>query len=67
MFIMGCVLPIVMMILVQKVMPESPRFLVDKGQVEEAKGILQRLYPEGMNCAIFHLKLDEPIASPDSL
>lgn len=47
MLIMGCILPIVMIILVQTVMPESPRFLVDKGQIDEAKMILQKLYPEG--------------------
>jgi len=47
MFVTGCILPIVMIILVQTVMPESPRFLVDKGQVAEAKVVLQKLYPEG--------------------
>ncbi len=47
MFAMGCILPIVMIVLVQTVMPESPRFLVDKGRVEEGKEILRKLYPEG--------------------
>ena len=47
MFFMGCILPIIMIILVQTVMPESPRFLVHKGQIEEAKQILIKLYPEG--------------------
>jgi MFS family permease len=47
MFAMGCIMPIIMIILVQTVMPESPRFLVDKGQTEEAKEILTKLYPEG--------------------
>jgi hypothetical protein len=28
-------------------MPESPRWLVDKGQDEEAKVILKKIYPEG--------------------
>lgn len=47
MFAMGCILPVIMIILVQTVMPESPRFLVDKGRVEEGKEILRKLYPPG--------------------
>lgn len=61
MFAMGCILPIIMIILVQTVMPESPRFLVDKGQIAEAKEILIKLYPEGKKkqneeMALYHLK-----------
>jgi MFS family permease len=52
MFAMGCILPIIMIILVQTVMPESPRFLVEKQRVPEAKEILKMLYPEGNAC--FH-------------
>jgi MFS family permease len=47
MFAMGCILPIVMIILVQTVMPESPRFLVEKQRIPEARQILKTLYPEG--------------------
>lgn len=47
MFAMGCILPLVMIVLVQTIMPESPRFLVDKGRIEEGKEILRKLYPEG--------------------
>lgn len=47
MFITGCLLPIVMIILARTVMPESPRYLVDNGQEDTAKDVLQQLYPEG--------------------
>ncbi len=47
MFLMGTILPVVMIILAWRVMPESPRWLVDKGQDEEAKVILKKVYPEG--------------------
>ena len=47
MFAMGCILPVVMIVLVQTVMPESPRYLIAKGQEADAKEILQKLYPEG--------------------
>ena len=49
MFAMGCILPIVMIILVNKVMPESPRFLVQTGKEEEAKEVLKKVYPEGFD------------------
>ena len=49
MFLMGCILPVVMIYLAQRVMPESPRYLVGKGQIEEAKTILSELYPPGMS------------------
>ena len=48
-FIMGCILPIVMIVLVNTVMPESPRFLVLKGRDEEAKEILRKVYPADFN------------------
>jgi MFS family permease len=49
MFILGCILPIIMIVLVNTVMPESPRYLVLKGQDEEAKEILRKVYPEDFN------------------
>jgi sugar porter (SP) family MFS transporter len=49
MFLLGCVLPSVMIYLVLYVMPESPRWLVANGQDEEARRVLQLIYPEGFN------------------
>lgn len=47
MFVTGCFLPLVMIILARTVMPESPRYLVAKGREEEAKVVLKKLSPEG--------------------
>ncbi len=43
----GCVLPVIMLLLVKFVMPESPRWLIRTGRVLEAKDILVQLYPPG--------------------
>ena len=45
MFICGCILPIVVIILSRTVMVESPRYLVSKGLDAEAKEILRKIYP----------------------
>jgi MFS family permease len=47
MFLMGAILPVVMIILVRTVMPESPCWLVDNGREEEAKAMLQQVQPPG--------------------
>jgi MFS family permease len=53
MFVLGCILPFAMIVLVQTVMPESPRFLVEKKRIPEAKLILKMLYPEGKTYCVF--------------
>mmetsp|Transcript_20563 Transcript_20563/g.58992 ORF Transcript_20563/g.58992 Transcript_20563/m.58992 type:complete len:543 (+) Transcript_20563:203-1831(+) len=49
MFGMGAILPTIMIFLAIFVMPESPRWLVSKGQEEKAKSVLQKLYPPSYN------------------
>lgn len=47
MFVLGAILPFLLVILVFTVMPESPRWLVQKQRYTEAKGILKTIYGEG--------------------
>eukprot|EP00523_Entomoneis_sp_CCMP467_P008329 CAMPEP_0168727240 /NCGR_PEP_ID=MMETSP0724-20121128/5077_1 /TAXON_ID=265536 /ORGANISM="Amphiprora sp., Strain CCMP467" /LENGTH=570 /DNA_ID=CAMNT_0008774069 /DNA_START=65 /DNA_END=1777 /DNA_ORIENTATION=+ len=47
MIAIGAAMPIVMILLVKlRLMPESPRFLVQKGRSGEAREVLERIYPE---------------------
>lgn len=43
---MGMILPSIMIFLVLNIMPESPRWFVSKDRDEDAKVVLQQIYPE---------------------
>jgi sugar porter (SP) family MFS transporter len=45
---LGGILPFVMILVAKYIMPESPRWLVQKKQVPAARVVLQRIYPECM-------------------
>lgn len=47
MFLLGAILPTLMIIVVFTIMPESPRWLVQQGRHADALAILQMVYPEG--------------------
>jgi Sugar (and other) transporter len=48
-FIMGAILPVLMIYLALKVMPESPRWYVLKFRYDEARSVLYSIYPPGYN------------------
>ena len=49
MFLLGAILPTLMIIVVFTIMPESPRWLVQRGRHAEALAILEQVYPEGFD------------------
>ena len=48
MFLIGGILPTIMIFLVVYIMPETPRWLITKDRDADAKAILTEVYPEGM-------------------
>jgi len=49
MFLLGAIMPVIMIITVIFIMPESPRWLVQKGRDTDAVIVLTQIYPEGFN------------------
>lgn len=62
MFGMGCILPGILTILVLRVMPESPRWLVKEGREEEAKEVLNLIYPPMYNTSAVVEEIKDAIA-----
>lgn len=51
MFAMGMIMPLILIYLIFNIMPESPRWLVSKGMDDDAKNVLEKIYPPGHDVA----------------
>ena len=61
MFLLGTILPFVVIYLALRVMPETPRWYTLKDRVEEAKGVLYQIYPPGFNVDLIVADIQESL------
>jgi len=61
MFGVGAFLPLVVIFLAKCVMPESPRWLLQKGRVNDARNVLEKIYPPGYDIGPIILDMHESL------
>lgn len=62
----GAVMPTVLLVLTQTVMPESPRWLIQKGREDEARYVLKRLMPPGADVDALIIEIKEAVVRENS-